>query len=59
MVIYPVESKCKAEFITDEAITECVGLCVSGRMTLWCCKHCANLRAYWLLSNYAEMQRRI
>lgn len=28
MVIYLVESKCKAEFITAEAITERVGVCL-------------------------------
>lgn len=35
MVIYPVESKCKAEFITAEAITECVGVCVCVRAGEW------------------------
>lgn len=59
---YGNSSKCKAEFITDATLSARACVCVwvrEGEWLLRCCKHCVNLHAYWLLSNYAEMQRRI
>lgn len=47
MVIHPFESKCKAEFITDETISACVCVCEYEREndfygavnTVWICVH--------------------
>lgn len=60
MLILHFEDKCAAELITAEPISdrgEGRGGKKNRLLLLWHCKHSVNLRAYWLLSNYARTQR--